>query len=77
MTHEDIDKPWALLPEHVKQWARDNGYVIRENESRTGGTVYTEWQTKYLEYLQTLPKSAVDENAIVLLPNRTRNRPYK
>jgi hypothetical protein len=44
---QNLDRPWHLLPETVKQWVRDNGYVIRENESGTAATTLSEWRTKY------------------------------
>lgn len=44
---EQLDKPWSKLPEHIKQWVRDNGYVLRENEDGTAATTLAEWQEKY------------------------------
>jgi hypothetical protein len=49
MTIEDIDVPWHLQKEEIKQWCRDNNFVIRENNDKTGVTILSSWLEHYLK----------------------------
>lgn len=42
---QQLERPWHLLPEDIKQWVRDNGFVVRE--TKKGGTVFSDWKTHY------------------------------
>jgi len=46
----NINQPWRLLPNHIKQWVRDNGYVIHESSS--GATYYPEWRCEYIKSVE-------------------------
>ena len=56
---EILGRPWNLLPDDIRQWARDNGHVIREDLDENGGitgALYRGgWQEKYIEqYIEKL-----------------------
>jgi hypothetical protein len=52
---EILDIPWNLLPDDIRQWARDNGHVLRESLDEsgnpTGATYRGGWREKYVEKL--------------------------
>lgn len=52
MQIQELDKPWNLLPPEVKQWARDNGYIIRESNNGSGATYYGNLKDDYIKQLK-------------------------
>lgn len=52
MTLENqLNLPWSKLPEHIKRWVRNSGYLIRENEAGTSATYLTEWRSAYTKVI--------------------------
>ena len=48
MVEHVLNLPWAKLPEEIKQWIRDNGFVIHENDGKTGAAVNAKWKEVYV-----------------------------
>ncbi len=44
--NENLNVPFMKLPENIKQWVRDNGYLIKE--TKTSSIVGSKWRDAYI-----------------------------
>jgi len=50
----NLDVPYSHLPEDIKQWIRENGYVIKETDK--SAITLEKWRVHYTKYLDEIYK---------------------
>lgn len=47
ISKETLELPWKLLPIEVKQWVKDNGYLLTGDIDTNSAKYYSEWRNAY------------------------------